>query len=160
MRRPDRQSRCNSAAISPSVGSAKSGVPYPTILPLLARGKDPSTPLRRPLRVSGLSEPRGNRGIVVVGRAPYGLEWEGPYPLRPQHDNRERRLNGGLGCPLQWSAYRRPMESVRNVSPHKLSGTSSRLLRIGKKNIHIQLLMDNMTAFTFINEMGEPNPVP
>jgi len=85
------------------------------------------------------------------------LEWEGPCPPRPQNDNRERFLNGGLGCPLQWGECRRSVESIRSVSPHKLSGTSSRLLcdhMLRKTNIHIQLLMDNVTALTLINKMG------
>jgi len=71
VRRPDRQSSRNSAAISPSLGLAEllhsSSPPCPTLLPLPATGKDPSTPITRPSRVSGLSERGGNRGITMVG---------------------------------------------------------------------------------------------
>lgn len=100
----------------------------------------------------------------MVGRAPYGLEWEGPCPPRPQHDNRERRLNGGLGCPLQWGEYRRPMESIRTVSPHKLSGTSSRLLRdqmLRKgQNKHSHSAPDGQCDCTDIHQQNGGNQIP
>ena len=89
------------------------------------------------LRVSGLSEARGNRGIAVAGRAPYRLEWE---------------------CQLQGGEYRRPMESFRTVSPHKLSGTSSKLLRdqmLRKgKNKHSHSAPDGHCDCTYIHQQN------
>ena len=162
VRRPDRQSSSDSAAISPSLWLAEllhsSSVSCLIVLPLPATGKDPGTPIGRPLRVSVLSEPGGNRGIAMLGRESYGLEWEGHCPTRPQHGNRERRLKEGLGCPLQWGEYRWPMEPIRKVSPHKLSGTSSRLLRgqmLRKgQNKHSHSARDGQCDCTYIHQQN------
>ena len=128
----DCKSHDNSAPISTSRRSPEllhsSNVPCPTVLPLPTTGKDSGTQIGRPLRVSSRFESGGYRGTAVVGREPNGLEWEGASSTRPQHHNRERCLAGRLGCTLQWTEHRRPVESVRAVSPHKLPGTARRFL--------------------------------
>ena len=138
-------------AISSAIVASSSG----------SAGKPHGSAARPELPVSG-----GNRGIAMVGRELYGLVWEGPCPPRPQHDNRSESDSSKVG----WGAH------CNGVSTGGLWSQSEQFLYINclellvgsfaikcfakdKTNIHIQLLMDNVTALTFINKMGEPNPV-
>ena len=127
----DCKSHDNSTPISTSHRSSEllhsSSVPCPTVLPLPTTDKDSGTQIGRPLRVSSSFESGSYRGTAMVGREPNGLEWEGASSTRPQHRNRERCLEGRQGCTLQWTEHRRPVESVRAVSPHKLPGTAGRV---------------------------------
>ena len=142
----DCKSHYNSAPIGTSPRWSEllhsSSVPCPTVLSLPTTGKDSGTQIGRSLRVSSSFESGGYRGTAVVGRKPYGLEWEGASSTRPQHHNRERCLEGRLGCTLKWTKHRRPVESVRAVSPHKLPGTAGRffcnkmLCKIQDKHSH------------------------
>lgn len=134
-------------------------VPCPSVLPLFATGKEASPEIRRSLRVLGSLKFGGYRITTVVGREPDGFEWESFSPTRPLFGDREPCLKGRLGFSLQLREYWGPVESVRTVSPYKLPRTAGRLLAIecfakDRRNVHIRLLMDNVTALTFINKIG------
>lgn len=140
-----------------------SSFPGPTVLPLPTTGKDPSTPIRRSLRVSGTSEPGGYRGTAVVGRKPSGLEWESSSSSRPQHDNREQCLEGRLGCQLQWGEHGWPMGSIRTVSPHKLPGAAGRLLcnqmLCKRKNKHSRSAFDGQCDSSYVYQQHGSNQI-
>ena len=97
----DCKSHDNGAPISTSLRSSEllnsSSVPCPTVLPLPTTGKDSGTQIGGPLRVSSSFESGGYIRTEVVDREPNGLEWEGTSSTRPQHNNRERGLQGNQG---------------------------------------------------------------
>lgn len=71
-------------------------------------------------------------------------------------DNRNRRLNTGLGCQLPGSQHRRPLDETGEREPHQPSratggfpGTEG-VYTEGKPNSK----MDNVMAIAYVNKMG------
>ena len=86
------------------------------------------------------------------------MEWQGHPKNTPHSSDRDRCLEGKVGCSLSRSENRRPMVSDGKEAPHKLPGVVSRFVcGFFTKNrlcAHVRLRMDNTTAVAYVNQLG------
>ena len=106
---------------------------------------------------------RGNqKGNPLVDPEITRLEWEGNFSTLPRFDNRNRCLTERVGVPLPISrnAHGGPwnhLEQKLHINALEMMAAENalKILLEGRENIHVHLRMDNMTALTYINRMGD-----
>ena len=136
-----------------------SSVPFPTVLPLPATGKDTGAPIGRPLRAPVVLNQEAIEELQWW--AENLMAWNGRALAQPdpsiiiESDTSREGLGAqcnGLSAGCLWSQS----EQFLHINCLELLAGSFAIKCLAKEktNIHIQLFMDNVTALTFFNKMG------
>lgn len=93
-------------------------------------------------------------------RPPTYLEWASHFETAHPTDNRDRCLNQGVGCPFPGSKHGGgrwyPQEKEQRINSLELLAGSLavKTFATGLGKVHILLLMDNVSAVSYINKLG------
>ena len=95
----------------------------------------------------------------MVGRDAQSMEWTPNSPTNPRPHHRDGCVTPGLGCSIRADEYRQSLVGRREGTAHRCVGASgwssgNKTFTKGRENLHVYLRMDNMTAITYINQMG------
>ena len=113
------------------------------------------------LQDCGTSQSASSTEDSMVERPPTCLEWASHFKTAYRTYNRDRCLNQGVGCSLPESKHRgrwSPQKELHINSLELLAGSLVvKTFAKGVAKVHILLLMDSVSAVSYINKLGGTN---